>query len=226
MKSSFLILRSVMIIFLLIMICSVQFPQGGKPYEFKTAHIKQNSTEKIAVGTVEKTKEIFISENGKKETIYITEKRNISMGSQNMNDVSHSVIIKDGDYIITYDPDKKTGTKIKNTFSDKFSGMSEDQIKKFAEGMGNATNTKVTKEGTEVINGLLCTKTTTVSDIMGMKTITTIWRYLNYVVKTISKGSSTDIKEEVTEFNEGVDIDPNVHKVPGDVKITTMSSPY
>ena len=172
MKSPFLELRSVMIIFLLFIFSSAPFSQNQNPYGFETAHVKKTTITKTTVATIEKTEEIFISKNGKKETRYITEKRNISMAGQNINDESHSVSIKDGDEIITYDPDTKTGTKIKNPLSDKFSGMSEDQMKKMAEQMGDAMNTKVTEGGTEVINGLTCTKNTAVTDMMGMKTTT------------------------------------------------------
>jgi len=226
MKSPFLELRSVMIIFLLFFFSSALFSQSQKPYGFETAHVKKTTITKTSVATIEKTEDIYISDYGKKVTSFIIEKNNISMGGQNINQETHSVSINDDDYLITYDPDKKTGTKLKNMFSDKFSGMSDDQKKKFAEQMGDAMNTKVTEVGTEVINGLTCTKNTAVTDMMGMKTTTTTWLYKNYIVQLISKGTSTDINETVTEFNEGVDIDPNVHKVPKGVNITTMNSPY
>lgn len=226
MKSSFLVLRYVLIIFLLFIISSVLFPQDQKPYGFKTAHVKKTGYTKSTGVTVEKTEDIYISDYGKKVTSFITEKRKISMAGQNINEETRSVTINDGEFLITYDPDKKTGTKIKNTFSDKFSGMSEDQMKKFAEQMGDAMNTKVNEEGTEVVAGLTCIKNTAITDMMGMKTTTTTWNYKNYIVQLISKGTSTDIKETVTEFNEGVNIDPNVHKVPEDINITTMNSPY
>jgi len=173
---------------------------------------------------VEKFEKIYMS--GENQVSYVTEKRNISLMGNNQTEETRSVVIRNKEWIITYDPDKKTGTKIKNTFSDKFSGMSESDMKKFAEKMGSATNTKVTEEGTGIIAGKTCKINKAVSNIMGMTTTTLTWIYKNIVMKMESKGMGTDVNELVTLIKEGIKFNAEDHKIPPDVDIMEVKSPY
>jgi hypothetical protein len=173
---------------------------------------------------IEKFEKIHISEQN--EVRYITEKRNISLMGNNQTEETKSVVIKDKEWIITYDPDKKTGTKIKNTFTDRFSGMSESDMKKFAGKMEDATNTKVTEEGTEVVAGKSCKVSKAVTNMMGMSTTTTTWMYKTHVLKMESEGMGTTVKELVILFKEGVKFNLDDHKIPSDVEITEVNSPY
>jgi hypothetical protein len=170
---------------------------------------------------VEKFEKTYLS--GENEVSYITEKRNMSLMGNNQTDESKSVVIKNKEWIITYDPDTKTGTKIKNTFSDKFTGMSESDMKKFAEKMGSATNTKITDEGTRVVAGKTCKISKAVSNMMGMTTTTLTWIYNNIVMKMESKATGTSIDALVTLLKEGGKFNPEEHKVPSDVEITEVN---
>ena len=59
-----------------------------------------------------------------------------------------------------------------------------------------------------------------------MKTISTIWQYGNFTMEMVTEGAGTNLKEGVTEFEEGIDINPTVFEVPKDVDIKETKSPY
>ena len=59
--------------------------------------------------------------------------------------------------------------------------MSEADKKKFAEKMGNATNTKVTEEGTDIVAGKTCKVSKAVTKMMGISTTTTTWMYNDHM---------------------------------------------
>ncbi len=190
----------------------------------KDIYMEKTTTTKTTGVETEKFEKIYKS--GINEVRYITEKRKISMMGNNQVEESRTISVIDKDWIITYDPDKKTGTKIKNTFADKFSGKSEAEMKKFAEGMGNAMNTEVTEEGTGEAAGKTCKISKAVTDMMGMKTTTRTWLYKNLVLKMESEGMGTQIKELVTLLKEGVKFNPEDHKISSDVEITEVNLPY
>lgn len=207
------------------LITASAYSQDIKRYEFETGYAEKTSTT-VSTG-IESTKnvKIYITQFGKKEAHYITEKRNISlMGSKKVEE-SKSVTIIDGEWIITYDPDKKTGTKMKNPMYDSFKGKSEEEMKKFAEQMGDAMNTEVKEKGTEVILGKTCKVSEGVSNMMGMKTTTKMWMYKNFMMKMQTEGMGSKVNETTTKFEEGAKVDPNKLKIPSEVKITEMQMP-
>lgn len=206
--------------FVMIVIATLVFIANALPQEA----IYMEKTTKTKSTGVETEKFEKINKSGANEVRYITEKRKISMMGNNQVEESRSVSIIDKDWIITYDPDKKTGTKIKNTFKDMFSGMSEADTKKFAESMKDAMKTEVTDEGTEEVAGKPCKITKAVTDMMGMKTTTWTWMYKDIVMKTKSEGMGTNVEELVTKFKEGVKFEK--HKIPDDVTIKEVKSPY
>jgi len=187
-------------------------------------YLEKTTKTNTAGVVVEKFEKIYMS--GENEVSYITEKSDISLMGNNQTEETRSVFIKNKEWIITYDPDKKTGTKIKNTFSDKFSGMSEADKKKFAEKMGSATNTKITDEGTGVVAGKTCKISKAVSNMMGMTTTTMTWIYKNIVMKMESKGMGTDVNELVTLIKEGAKFNLEDHKVPPGVDIMEVKYPH
>lgn len=148
------------------------------------------------------------------------------MMEQERSSVTKKVIITDPDWIISYDPETREGTKLKNTFTDKFSGMSEDDMKKMAEQMGDALKTDVKEGGTETVAGKECKITIAETDLMGMKTTSKIWSYKNYQMKAESNTSGNTVNEIVTKFEEEAKIDPEKLKVPTDVSIKVVKSPF
>ena len=137
-----------------------------------------------------------------------------------------TVSIIDGEWIINYDPEKKEGTKMKFNLADKFSGMSEEDMKKFAEQMADATGTETKDIGTKEIAGKTCKGTEATTNMMGMETNSTIWQYGNFTMEMVTEGAGTNIKEGVTKFEEGIKVDPKLFLVPDDVKINEYESPY
>ena len=104
--------------------------------------------------------------------------------------------------------------------------MPESDMKKIAEKMGNATNTKVTDEGTGVVAGKTCKVSKAVTNMMGMTTTTKTWMYKNLVLKMESEGVGTGVKELVILLKEGIKFNPEEHKIPSDVDITEVNYPY
>jgi hypothetical protein len=204
-----------------LMIVTITFVLTANAQQQDGIYMEKTTTTKAAGVETEKFEKIYKS--GVNEVRYITEKRKISMMGNKVEE-SRSVSIIDKDWIITYDPDTKTGTKIKNTFTDKFSGMSETDKKKFAEGMKDAMNTEVTEEGTGEVAGKTCKITKAVTNMMGMKTTTLTWMYKGIVMEMKSEGIGTNVDELVTKLKEGVKF--KQHKIPDDVTIKEVKSPF
>ncbi len=200
----------------------VLFSQTGNRYEFESAYIEKTSKTSAGGVEIEKKEKIYIS--GIKQVTFTTEKQNITI--VNMVTEKKTVSILDGNWIINYDPETKKGTKMKFDAANTFSGMSEADVKKFAEQMGEATNTETKDIGTKVIAGKTSKGTEATTNMMGMKTKTTIWQYGNFTMESTSKGAGTSIKEGVTKFEEGITVDPKLFLVPDDVVITELKSPY
>jgi hypothetical protein len=203
---------------------SISLPQNGKRYEFESAFIKKFS--KTVTSGVEITKDdsIFIADYGNKQVTFTTEIQNITMA--NMVTKEKSVNIIDGDKHITYDPKEKTGTVMKFNISDKFSGMSEEDMKRFAEQMGEATSTETKDIGTKDIAGKTCTGIEATTNMMGMKTKTSTWHYGKYLFGSTSKGVGTEFEEWVIEFLENINVDPVVFEVPNNVDLEKIKSPF
>jgi len=90
------------IIMLLIFTSSLILAQEVKRYEFESAYVEKTSTT-ISTGVeVTKTEKIYITDSGKKEAHYITEKRNISMMGKDQVEESKSVSILEGEWMINY----------------------------------------------------------------------------------------------------------------------------
>lgn len=200
----------------------VLLSQTGNRYEFESAYIEKESKTSTAGVEIEKKDKIYIS--GNKQVTFTTEKQNITMA--NMVIEKKSVSILDDNWIINYDPETKKGTKMKFDAANMFSGMSEADVKKFAEKMGDATNTKTKDIGTKVIAGKTSKGTEATTNMMGMKTKTTIWQYGNFTMESVTEGTGTSIKEGVTKFEEDITVDPKLFLVPDDVEIRELKSPY
>ncbi len=191
-----------------------------KLYEFESAYVKKTTTTSGSSVDVVTTEEIFITDYGKKSASYKTEKRNIKMLKK--TEESSSVHIMDGEWIITYDPKTKEGTKIKNVLADKFKNMSEKDAEKMTKGMKEALNTETKDLGTETVAGKKCKVILATSNIAGMKTTSKIWTYKNFLMRSDSESFGNKIKEEVNVFKEGEKIDKNKLGVPKDIKINEL----
>ena len=203
---------------------SVLHSQSGNRYEFESAHIERTSKTVTSGIEITTNDEIYIADYGEKQVTFTTEIQNITMA--NMVTEKKTVSIIDGEWIINFDPKKKKGTKMKFNLAEKFSGMSEEDMKKFAKQMGDATGTETKDIGTKEIAGKTCKGTEAISNMMGMETKTTIWHYGNFTMESVSEGAGTIVKEEVTKFEEGITVDPKLFLVPDDVDITEVQSPY
>ena len=194
------------------------FAQGDyKKFKFENAYVKKITTSKMTGVEIETIQEIYIANYGKLIATYQTEKRNITMA--NMVEESKSVTIVDGVWSTTYDPETKTGTKIKLDMAEKFSKMSEGDIQKMAEQLKQSTNTETEDIGTKVIAGQTCTGTKATTNMMGMKNVSEIWMFEGFVMESNSTGSGVDVKEKVEKFILGADYDKTKLKVPSDVAI-------
>jgi len=198
--------------------------QTGNRYEFESAHIEKNS-KTVTSGIEIITKDnIYIADYGNKQVMFTTQIQNITMA--NMITENKTVSIIDGEWIINYDPGKKEGTKMKFNLADKFSGMSEEDMKRFAEQMGDAIGTETKDIGTKEIAGKTCKGTEATTNMMGMETNSIMWQYGIFTMEMVTEGAGTSIKEGVTKFEEGIKVDPKLFLVPDDVKITEYESPY
>ena len=59
-----------------------------------------------------------------------------------------------------------------------------------------------------------------------MKTTSKIWSYKNYQMKAESNTSGNTVNEIVRKFEEEAKIDPEKLKVPTDVSIKVVKSPF
>ncbi|HSP87424.1 MAG TPA: hypothetical protein VLN45_04780 [Ignavibacteriaceae bacterium] len=206
-----------LLVFVLFIVSFSFLEAQTKLYEFESAYVKKTTTTSGSSVEVVTTEETFISEYGNKSVSYKNEKRNIKMLKK--TEESNSVHIMDGEWIITYDPKTKQGTKMKNVLADKFKNMSDKDAEKMTKGMKDALNTETKDLGTENFLGKKCKVTSATSNIAGMKTTAKIWTYKNFLMKSESESFGNKIKEQVTVFKEGEKIDKNKFVVPKDVKI-------
>lgn len=205
-----------------VLFCTTNFAQNGNLYLFNSAYIEKSSktsTNGVEIETIEK---VYIS--GNKQVTFKTEKQNITMA--NMVTEKKTVSILADGWVTTYNPETKKGNKMKFTAGDMFSGMSEADMKKFADQMGDATKTETKEIGTKEIAGKTCKGIEATTNMMGMKTKSTVWQYGNYTMGSESEGAGTNFKEAVTKFEEGITVDPKLFIVPDDIDITVVQSPY
>jgi hypothetical protein len=200
------------------------FSQPTNRYGFESAYVEKTTTTNTAGNEVITDEKIYIL--GDKEARYITETTNVSMMDQDHSNVSKKVIITDPDWIVSYDPETLEGTKMKNTVTDKFSGMNEDQMKKMAEQMGEALKTDVKDAGTGTVAGKECKITIAETDLMGMKTTSKIWTYKNFEMKVESNTSGNIINAVVNKFEENAEIDPKKLQVSSKVTLKDIKSPF
>jgi hypothetical protein len=199
--------------------------QQDKPkYGFDTAYIEKTTTTSNEAVDIVTTEKIYVMNGGGKVAAYKHEKRNIKM--LNKVEESRSVHIIDDKWLITYDPDTKEGTKMANTFTDQFSGMSQGQMEQFSKQMTDAMGTKTKEIGREEVAGKLCTVSEAVTNMAGMKQVTKTWMWKNYLMKSESEGMGSKISELVTKLEENVEVDKDKFDVPSYINITETKSPY
>lgn len=201
---------------------NISIAQEIKRFEFESAYVEKTFETKIAGIEIKTTKKIYITEYGNKMASYDTEIRNILM--LNTVDSSRSVSITDGEWVTAYDPDTNEGTRMKIPFLDTIGKMSEEDMEKFGKQMAEALKTDITDVGTKEIAGKTCNVTKAVTDMMGMKTTTAL--YKNFVMEIVSEGMGTNVNELVTKFEEGIDINPTVFEAHKDANIKEIKSPF
>jgi lysine/ornithine N-monooxygenase len=134
------------IIIQLVITASIFSQEIIKLYEFKKAQIKKERVTNSAGVKITTLKEIFIDNYGNNIASYETERTEIPM-SNSVED-KRTVIITDGNVVITYNPDTMEGTRMKIDRMNNYAGMSDEQVQQYAEQMGQAMETEVTDAGT------------------------------------------------------------------------------
>ncbi len=222
-KSTFRDKLSILIALLFLSSANLHAQGELEKFVFESAHGKKNiNTDMMGVKT-ENSQEFFIARHGDLMATYQTEKRIISMA--NIEEEEKKVIIIDGPWVITYDPETRKGTKMKIDVASKLSGMSKDEMMKMAEGLKDATNTETEDLGTKEVAGQICTGTKATTNMMGMESVSEIWTFGNFVMESITTGTA-NVVEKVTEFILGSNYDPEKLKVPSDVTLEDIQSPF
>jgi len=223
MKKNLYVLTLIKLLGVTLLICFLFASQNfAQKYGFETAEIDKTSKQiMIDVMVIEITTKVYVIDAGFKEAHYKTEKRTNLMTNQ--VEESRSVTIIDEDWIITYDPETKKGTRMKNTFSDNFKGKSEKDQQKFSKGMADAMNTEVKEIGTEEVAGKLSTVTLAETKNMGIKTKT--YLYKNFVMKLENESPGRSYLERVTEFRENAVVEPTVFLITDEVELETVELP-
>ncbi len=192
-------------------------------YGFNSAYAEK-TTESNTSGIVIKTNEkIYINDGGNLVRREIEQEQSIPIMNQTIK--SRSISITDKEYIITWDPDTNTGTRMKKPLDDAFNNMSQEKAQQFGQDMADVMDTEVTEVSTGEVAGVMCTITKAVINMMGMNIVTTTWTYKNFLMKSVSEGT-IGTKEEVTLFNEGVNNNSDLFIPDDNVTITDISSPF
>jgi outer membrane lipoprotein-sorting protein len=214
------------VLFLFLFLFPQTFSQGKKikRYLFENAYVEKTTTVVNQAVETTTTEKIYIAESGNKEAHFKNEINNIKM--MNKKEESKSVSIFNGKWLINYDPDKKTGTKMENPFYDKFAGKSEKELKEFGKNMADALGTDVKKVGTGEILGKTCDIYESNTNMGGLKVKSKMWIYKNFVMKMESEGMGTKTSETVTVYKEGAKPDAKLLTVPANVTITEVKMPF
>ena len=209
-------------IVLLLFFSSLIYSQGSTLYEFESAYAEKTTETNTSGIIIKKSEKIFVNDGGNLVRREIEQEQTIPQLNQTIN--SRSISITDKEYIITWDPETNTGTRMKNPLADAFQNMTEEQAQQFGQDMADAMNTEITEAGTGEVAGVTCNITIAVTNMMGMEITTTTWTYKNFLMKSESEGAVTS-NEVVTLFNEGADNDPDLFIPDDNVTITDIISP-
>lgn len=210
-------------IILLLLLSGLVYSQEGTPYGFESAYVEKN-TETNTSGIIVRTSEkIFINDSGNLVRREVEQEQSIPMMNQTTK--SRSISITDNEYIISWDPDTNTGTRMKKPLGDAFQNMNEEQAQQFGQDMADAMDTEIIEAGTGEVAGVICNITKAVTNMMGMEITTTTWTYKNFLMKSESEGTVTS-NEVVALFNEGAENDPGLFIPDDNLIITDVSSPF
>ncbi len=144
----------------------------------------------------------------------------------NQKTEKNSLIITDGEWMHNINLDDNTGTKMKNLKNQFFGDMDKSDMEKFAKQLTGSMKADVKEIGEKEIAGVMCKGTVTTTNIMGMKTSATTYLYKNYVFLNKSSTMGSEIEDRVIEFSEGVKIESKKFRVPENVKLNTVKSPF
>jgi hypothetical protein len=208
---------------LTIIIIPFTFIIAQSPYGFNSAYVEKSSETNTSGIIVSTSEIIYIEDGGNLVRREVEQVQSIPMMNQTIT--SRSISITDTAYIITWDPDTNTGTRMANPVNNAFQNITDDQAQQFGQDMADAMNTEITEVGTGEVAGVMCIITLAITNMMGMNLETTTWMYENFLMKSVSEGAVTS-NEEVSLFNEGVDNDPDLFVPPDNVVITDVSSPF
>ncbi len=187
-------------------------------YGFKQARIvvekktKNASLESTTLDTV------YLDQWGWVEIRHSYQKQNILM--LDMRTESRIISIMDDEWLTSYDPVKRKGTKTRSLFYDLTGGPSEQQGKDSAGAASKDYETTTIPKGTEEIAGRQCEVVETKTGTGGMESVTTTWTWKGFVMKSITMAAGTQITEQVLEIDENIGVGPGLLKIPDDVQIS------
>jgi hypothetical protein len=210
--------RTTIILTLLLSTSLTAYTDDTRRYGFEQARIvlekttKNTSLESTTIDTV------YLDEWGGVEVRHSHEKQNIRMIGKTAE--SRSVSIMEAEWLTTYDPVERKGSKMKNPFFQSVGNLSDQQKKEMGEGMAKAFKATTASKGTEEIAGRPCEVTETKTGLEGMESVTTMWKWKGFIMKSVTNSGGTEITESVLSIDEGIGVDPALLKVPDDVHLT------
>lgn len=180
-------------------------------------------TVKHSMVTVVTEEEIYFDQWGKRVARYTTTTTTNSFTKTPKIEKTFS--LKDGATITTVNLDDLTGNEMTLDLVNGLGQMNENQTAQFGNQLKDAYGITTKKLPDEVIAGKRCEVTQSTMDMMGMKTISTEWRWQNIILKLFSEGMGTETLEEATEVVEGF-APPEKFLLPAGAKIKKAESRF
>jgi len=187
-------------------------------YGFKQARIvvekktRNASLESTTLDTV------YLDQWGWVEVRHSHQKQNILM--LDMTTESRIISIMENEWLTSYDPVKRKGTKTRNPFYDPTGGLTEQQGKDSAAVVSKDFETTTIPKGTEEIAGRPCEVVETKTGKGGMESVTTTWTWKGFVMRSVTVAAGTEITEQVLDIDESIGVGPGLLKIPDDVQIS------
>jgi hypothetical protein len=194
--------------------------EKNKRFGFEKARVVIEKTMKNPSVESKTIDTVYIDQFGYREARVSHTFENILMLKQKRE--SRSVSFIEGEWITSYDPVTRKGSRMKNPLYKSLSNLDEKQQQKMAKGMEEAFKAKTTELATETIAGKPCKVTRTVTGLQGMETTTTTWLWEGLPMKSLSGGMGTELSELVTNIKEGIGIPGYLSEIPKDVVLMSV----
>lgn len=133
-----------------------------------------------------------------------------------------------GDSIFNVDPEAHTGVKMLNPSQQIYQGMSEKELRDFADQVEEGMNTRSERLGTDRVAGQLCE----VYDFMTLGEqdqllfVSRIWFYKGVMLRSRSRGFGSEIEIETLYFEESPSIPNNLFRLDPSIQYSSFSFPF